>query len=312
MTKLVIVSGPSGVGKNTLVDAVLAQYPKIQYFKKDTARDKRPDDRDTEANFLTNEEYDERRAKHRIALPYEVRGKGYGLPVESFAELKDDPRIVCLSNFDLITSLRDAFDTTTVYVKAPVDAIKNRLTLRQDTDEQRRRSIESVEPHLLGYENFRDLFDYEITNGVDLQAAQEKMIEVIKEEVLPHRRMYNFLLPSNGETQWSAQHELDNEIGSVGDLKALPTYDEIEVKLNDAMQSFYFGSGIVPVGHVIMHGPVTVAFYAKKDRERDNVECGSFELQGPKNDLAKTGALLEQLFPELQNSKYRQVRMEDS
>ena len=139
MTKLLIVSGPSGVGKNTLVDAVLSEYPHIQYFKKDTTRNKRPDDRDAEANFRTQTEYDERRSKHRIALPYEVREKDYGLPVESFAELKDNPRIVCLSNFDLIESLREAFDTTTVYVKAPIDAIKQRLTQRQDTDEQRRK-----------------------------------------------------------------------------------------------------------------------------------------------------------------------------
>ena len=194
MTKLIIVSGPSGVGKNTLVDAVLAEYPNIQYFKKDTTRDKRPDDRDAEANFRTQGEYDERRSKHRIALPYEVREEDYGLPVESFAELKDDPRIVCLSNFDLIESLSEAFDTTTVYVKAPVEVIKQRLIQREDTDEQRKKSIESVEKHLQGYEKSRELFDYEITNGEDLSVAKKEMIEVIKEELSPHRKIYHGFL----------------------------------------------------------------------------------------------------------------------
>jgi len=311
MTKLIIVSGPSGVGKNTLVDVVLANYPNVQYFKKDTTRDERPDDRDAEANFRTQEKYDERKSKHRIALPYEVRGKDYGLPVESFAELKDNPRIICLSNFDLIESLSEAFDTTTVYVTAPADTIKQRLNLRKDSDEQRKKSIESVEKHLQDYEKSKKLFDYEITNGDDLKAAQSEMIEVFKEEVLPHRRMYNFLLPSNGEIQWSAQNALDNETGSIGNLISLPSYDEIEKKLTDAMQPFYFGRGIQPIGRTIMHGPVTVAFYAHKDRERKNIAYGSFELQGPKNDLAKTSALLEELFPELQKYGHRQVRMEN-
>ena len=56
--------------------------------------------------------------------------------------------------------------------------------------------------------------------------------EVINEEVLPHRRMYNFLLPDDG-TQFGAQCELDNEMGSSGNLKSLPPYDKIRDKLKD-------------------------------------------------------------------------------
>jgi guanylate kinase len=309
MEKLIIISGPSGVGKNTLADIVIKEFPEFQYFKKITTRDKRPSDRDDEMFFLTQEEFNIEKEKYKVILPYEVRGRDYGFPVSHFGELKNSPRIICLSDFDLISSLYEAFNTTTVYVKAPIDAIKDRLTLRQDTDEQRRRSIESVESHLMDYKKFRDLFDYEITNGTDLKAAQDEMIEVIKKERLPYRGMYNFLLPTRRETQSSAQYELDNELGSIGNLKSLPTYDEIITKLENTMQPFYYGRSIYPVGFNFRHGPVTVVFYSHKDKERDNIAYGSFELQGPKKDITKTCVLIEELFPELNKNDYRQVRM---
>ena len=73
MSQLLIICGPSGVGKNTLTDAIIREYPYLKYFRKITTRDKRPDDRDTEARFVTGGEYEGLRLQHRIALPYEIR-----------------------------------------------------------------------------------------------------------------------------------------------------------------------------------------------------------------------------------------------
>ncbi|GEM_PF-2207704 len=309
MPQLIVVSGPSGVGKNTLVDAVIATYPNIRYFRKVTTRDKRPDDRDAEADFLTPKEFRVLRSNHRIVLPYALRDDDYGLPVTSFADLEVGPKIVCLSDFQLINSLREAFDATTVYVKAPIGVIQKRLEAREDTPEQRRKSIEAGPGHVRDYERFRELFDYEITNGDDLQAAQGQLIEIIREEVLPHRRMYNFLLPTEGISQERAQGELDR---GGGFFVSLPTSSEMRERLEGAMQPFYVGRGLTPIGVMFMDGPVTISLYSTKDRERNNIAYGSFELQGPKRRLAKTGASLEGLFPELRLYTARQVRMSDS
>jgi guanylate kinase len=306
MSQLIVVSGPSGVGKNTLVDAVISNYPSIEYFKKVATRDRRPDDRDTEIDFLSLGEYQELRSRHGVALPYRLRDNDYGLPVTSFAELKTGPKVACLGDFQLVKSLQEAFDTTTVYVTAPIDVIGERLEGREDTPEQRAKSIEAGPKHLSDYERFKELFDYEITNGDDLQAAQEQLIEIIREEVLPHRRMYNFLLPSRNKLFGEAQIELDEEGGF---YTSLPTFSEMKETLESEIPAFYFGSGLQPIAHMFMHGPVTIAFYTSKDRERENVANGSFELQGPKKKLAETGALLERLFPELKKYEHRQVRM---
>jgi guanylate kinase len=306
MSQLIVVSGPSGVGKNTLVDAVISNYPDIEYFKKVATRDRRPDDRDSEIDFLSLDEYQGLRANHRIALPYTLRGKDYGLPVTSFAKLKTGPKVACLGDFQLVKSLQEAFDTTTVYVTAPIDVIRKRLEGREDTPEQRAKSIEAGPKHLSDYERFKELFDYEITNGDDLQAAQDQLIEIIREEVLPHRRMYNFLMPFGDSLEGESQRELDEEGGF---YTSLPTFSEVTKKLEGVMQAFYFGRGLQPIAYMFMHGPVTMAVYARRDRERENIAEGSFELQGPKKKLAETGALLEELFPELKKYDHRQVRM---
>lgn len=308
MSQLLIISGPSGVGKNTLVDKVIGTNPNLRYFRKITTRDQRPDDRETEARFVTEEEYDQLRSHHRIALPYEIRGCKYGLPVDSFADLKDGPRMVCLGDFQLIQSLHDAFDTTTVYVTAPIEVIIRRLERREDTPEQRRKSIEAVPIHIQDYERFKTLFDYEITNGVDLKAAQEKLLDIVKEEILPHRLIYNFLMPKGEMTQWEAQDELDQE---GNDFKSLPAFKEIKTILEKAITPFYVGRGIRPVGYMFMDGPVTVSLYCSNDRERRCIADGSFEMQGPKKKLAKTGDLLKKLFPELEKYESRQVRVLD-
>ncbi len=308
MSQLLIISGPSGVGKNTLVDAVIETNPHLKYFRKITTRDQRPDDRETEARFVTEEEYDRLRSQHRIALPYEIRGCNYGLPVDSFADLKDGPRMVCLGDFQLIQSLHDAFDTTTVYVTAPIEVIIKRLEEREDTPGQRKRSIEAVPLHLNDYERFKALFDYEITNGIDLKAAQEKLLDIVKEEILPHRLIYNFLMPRSESDQRQAQRELDQEGNS---YQSLPTFDEIKKRLEKAMIPFYVGRGITPVAYMFMNGPVTVSLYCSNDRERRCIANGSFELQGPKKKLAKTEDLLKELFPELEEYGSRQVRVLD-
>ena len=150
--------------------------------------------------------------------------------------------------------------------------------------------------------------DYKITNGIDLKAAQEKLLDIVKEEILPHRLIYNFLMPRSESDQRQAQKELNQEGNG---YQSLPTFDNIKQRLEKAMTPFYVGRGIHPLHYSFMHGPIILSFYGSKDRERSQVAFGSFELQGPKKKLAKTGDLLKELFPELEEYGSRQVRVLD-
>ncbi len=300
MNSLIIVSGPSGVGKGTLVDKVLKEFPKMQFLKKDFTRVRRPDDRDAEGHFWKQEEHDERKSKFRTVLGYDVRGNGCGLPVESLSELKDNPRIMCLSDFDLIRSLSDMYDTTTIYVTAPVDVIKQRLNDRLDTPEQRKKSIESVEKHLQEYEENKDLFDYEITNESDLESAQNEIVEVVKEELSLHRKVYYGFLVSKYEVDGCVS--LPDPSGIAEDMKDIATLS----MSNEVSQKACSKKGI----YQFVGNSVGIRLSTIEDKERKSVFYGRFTLEGPKNKVTKTAALLEKRFPILSEYGRKQERIE--
>ena len=210
MSHLFIVSGPSGVGKNTLIDYAIEESPGLGYFPKIVCRDKRPDDRDEEARFVSEQKYDELVGKKQIALPYTLRGKKYGLPVSSLASLKEYTRICALGDFELVKALRDSFETTTIYVEANLETIAQRVNSRQDTSEQKAKSIESGPKHLIDYQQkWRDIFDYELHNGEDLQKAQNELLRIVREETEHTVHQYNFLTAGGGNNQTQAQEELN-------------------------------------------------------------------------------------------------------
>ncbi len=49
---LFVVSGPSGAGKDTLVDALLTRMPRVRYSVSATTRAPRPDEREGEHYFF--------------------------------------------------------------------------------------------------------------------------------------------------------------------------------------------------------------------------------------------------------------------
>jgi len=78
---LFVVSGPSGAGKDTLVDALRARMPRLRYSVSATTREPRPGEREGEHYFfLTREEFERRRAPGGFLEWREYNGNLYGTP----------------------------------------------------------------------------------------------------------------------------------------------------------------------------------------------------------------------------------------
>lgn len=78
---LFVVSGPSGAGKDTLVDAVRARMPRLRYSVSATTRDPRPGEIDREHYFFLSTAEFERRRDAGDFLEWRVyNGRLYGTP----------------------------------------------------------------------------------------------------------------------------------------------------------------------------------------------------------------------------------------
>lgn len=78
---LVVLSGPSGVGKNTLLNAVLPEVPGLRYSVSATTRPPRPGEvHGRDYFFVTDEEFDDMVRRDRLLEWAEFVGRRYGTP----------------------------------------------------------------------------------------------------------------------------------------------------------------------------------------------------------------------------------------
>jgi len=78
---LLVISGPSGVGKGTIFKKLLQDDPSTTFSVSYTTRDPRPGEvNGVDYYFVTREEYDAMKAKGGFLESAEVHGNGYGTP----------------------------------------------------------------------------------------------------------------------------------------------------------------------------------------------------------------------------------------
>lgn len=81
--KLIVLTGPSGVGKGTLLKALLAKHPEFYLSVSATTRPPRVDEIDgVHYYFYTREEFVAKIAAHELLEWAEFAGNYYGTPIE--------------------------------------------------------------------------------------------------------------------------------------------------------------------------------------------------------------------------------------
>lgn len=83
-TKLIVISGPSGVGKATICKELLAKNPNIQLSLSATTRLPRPGEKEgVDYCFLSREEFIDKIEQEHFLEWAKVHGNYYGTPLES-------------------------------------------------------------------------------------------------------------------------------------------------------------------------------------------------------------------------------------
>lgn len=175
----IIVSGCSGVGKNTVIRELLKRNPKLQMYKTCTTRGRR----DTELVssdyiHLTREEFENKIKNNELFEHEEIHGNLYGT-LNSSVELMKDKKNIIIKDIGVegqksfVSKLPKDIQVISIFLDAPKDELINRLIGRGEPNIEKR--IQRYE-----YENsFKENFDYVIDN-VDLLSTVEQIEKIIE------------------------------------------------------------------------------------------------------------------------------------
>ena len=178
----VVVSGPSGVGKTSIVQGALAQRPNWRCSVSTTTRPPRSGEISGQAyDFISKSDFLIRRSAGAFLETAEVHGFLYGTPKARLESYLNEGRIVLL-NLDVQggASLREAFhDGVFIFILPPsLDALKARLSHRAtDSPEVVERRLENARKELEQVSKY----SYIIVNE-NLEHATRQLINIVEAE----------------------------------------------------------------------------------------------------------------------------------
>ena len=128
---LALVVGPSGAGKDTLLDGareILAGDGQFRFVRREITR---PADAGGEAHVeVSLAEFAARRAAGGYALSWEAHGLGYGITAGIIADLAAGRVVVASVSRGVIAEAAARFPTLVLEITAPADRLARRLVAR--------------------------------------------------------------------------------------------------------------------------------------------------------------------------------------
>jgi guanylate kinase len=161
---LFVVSGPSGVGKTTLVQAALARVPGLEFSVSATTRAPRPGEVDgREYHFLTPEAFAERVREAQFLEHATVYDRSYGTLRAPVVDAIRDGRSVLLDiDVQGARQVKERFpECVRIFLMPPsIGVLEDRLRKRGTDETILRRRMAQVGEQLLGAPSF----DYVVVN----------------------------------------------------------------------------------------------------------------------------------------------------
>lgn len=190
--KLIIVAGPSGTGKGTVENAIMAKYPEIQFSVSVTTRPRRDYEVDGEHYFfISKKEFLERIERNELVEWQEVYSKNghfYGT-LRSYVDAAIQSGKLLLIDIDIKggINLKKEYpeNSVSIFIKPPsLEALEARLINRNtDSPEQIRIRLDRMPEEMrLGQE-----FDYSIVNA-ELNEAVDEFSNILDKEIYQQQR----------------------------------------------------------------------------------------------------------------------------
>lgn len=179
---LLVLSGPSGAGKGTLVERLIEARPDCIFSISSTTRPRRAVEAEgVEYEFVTRDEFERRRSAGWFLEWAEVHGCLYGTPVKFVDEQVRSGRVVVLDvDVQGGASVRRARpEAVSVFIYPPsLDALRQRLIQRgMDDDDVMERRLQNAPGELSQWREY----DYLVIND-HLDQAVARLVAIVDAE----------------------------------------------------------------------------------------------------------------------------------
>ena len=181
---LVILSGVSGAGKDTIKKALIKRMENVTTISSYTDRPRRESDVDGQYNFVTKEEF-EKMIKNNELYEYSVHHNHYyGTSKALLDDTINQGKIIVKDidvngTEDLIQIFKDKVKVVTIFLKVPKNVLKARLENREPNPD-----LKEIQLRLnrFDYEESKICnYDYVIKNN-DLEKTVQIIMTIIKNE----------------------------------------------------------------------------------------------------------------------------------
>jgi guanylate kinase len=183
MKKILILAGPSGVGKTTLAHALLKSSDRFELVRSVTSRSPRGDAYDAEYIYLSRAEMQRLIADGGVLEHTEYAGNLYGTPRSEIDRISAEGRtpllILDLNGVHTVVNSTSDISSCAIYVSVPDSVLLERLSARYGTDSEKLNS--RLEKNVLERAYFEEIkrdFFAVVENSGSVNECTDKILEV--------------------------------------------------------------------------------------------------------------------------------------
>ena len=179
---LLVISGPSGTGKGTLIERLMKEDPTLVFSVSATTRAPRPGEIDgVHYHFVTNERYDELVAENAFVEYANVHGNRYGtLRSEMYERLERGENVVLdIDVQGALNVIASEKEKVSIFILPPsMQELRSRLTGRgTETEEAVERRLHNAVWEI----SQKDKYQYKVIND-DLETCLRTLQAIIEAE----------------------------------------------------------------------------------------------------------------------------------
>lgn len=131
MNKILVLAGPSAVGKTTVMKQLIGENPRFDFIRSATTRAPRGDGYDSEYIYLSKDEFCARIENGGVLEYTEYGGNFYGTPSSEIERIFESGKIPMLildiNGVKSLKSVPRSFKVVAVYITADAEVLDSRL-----------------------------------------------------------------------------------------------------------------------------------------------------------------------------------------